>query len=590
MKKLINDPGAVVPELLEGLELIHPGLARLPGAAVIVRADIGSSRGEQVGVISGGGSGHEPAHAGYVGAGMLSAAVAGDVFTSPSPAAVSAALRAVTGPRGALMIVKNYTGDRLNFGLAAEMARLQGADVEMVIVADDVALSRDGDHAGRRGLAGTVLIHKIAGAAAAEGLGLAEVAAEARAAAKELWTMGVALSPCTVPAAGVPGFELGPDEIEMGLGIHGEAGVGRSALEPAEMVVNRLLANLLVDGHLESGSRVVLMVNNLGATPPMELAIVARSAIRGLESQGIEVERAYVGTFLSALEMAGVSLTLLRVDDQRLRRLDAPTGAPAWPNAADRPRRIEKPLPDFGRAEGDAPVVGGRSAVTPLDHAISRAVVAAAEAIIADEHELNERDRVTGDGDIGTSLGRGARAVIEGLPGLPLDDPARALHEVGLILQGAMGGTSGPLYAVFLLRAAARLRRGPIEDRATWAEAFRDGCAGISELGGAEAGDRTMLDALLPARDALGSALDSGAPAAEALKLAADAAQLGANETALLKPRRGRSSYLGDRVLGSPDPGAEAVAAWLRAIAASAAAGGEHAADRDPHGEGFRRR
>lgn len=585
MKKLINDPAAVVTELLEGLELAYPGLVRLPGEAVIVRSDIATAR-EQVGVISGGGSGHEPAHAGYVGAGMLSAAVAGDVFTSPNPSAISAALRAVTGPRGALMIVKNYTGDRLNFGLAAEMARLEGLAVESVIVADDVALAQDGAHAGRRGLAGTVLVHKIAGAAAAAGLPLAEVAAEARAAAAELRTMGVALSPCTVPAAGTPGFELGPEEIEMGLGIHGEPGVGRSALEPAEMLVNRLLANLLVDGHFEPGSRIVLLVNNLGATPPMELAIVARSAIRGLESQGIVVERAYVGTFLTALEMAGVSLSLLRVDDRRLERLDAPTDAPAWPNAANRPRRAREPLPPSIAAPTAAPATEGRPPATPLDRAVAHALEAAAGALIAGEAALNERDRATGDGDIGTSLARGARAVREAMPHLPLDDPARSLHEVGQALQRAMGGTSGPLYAIFLLRASERLRRGPIDNRDAWIEAFREGCAGISRLGGASPGDRTMLDALLPSSEALAAALRAGTGIPEALRLAADAARSGAEETALLKPRRGRSSYLGDRVLGTPDPGAEAVAIWIGAIADAA----RDPAESHHPGQDFRRR
>src|SRR5437660_212411 len=200
MKKLINNPTAVVEEMIEGLALVYPGLRRLPGHTVLVQADLPAAAERPVAVISGGGSGHEPAHAGYVGRGMLAAAVAGDVFTSPSPDAVLAALRATAGPRGALLVVKNYTGDRLNFGLAAELARAEGIPVETVLVADDVALAGSSDHAGRRGLAGAVLVHKVAGAAAESGATLAEVAALARAAAGDVRTMGVALSACTVPA------------------------------------------------------------------------------------------------------------------------------------------------------------------------------------------------------------------------------------------------------------------------------------------------------------------------------------------------------------------------------------------------------
>src|SRR6266403_2065774 len=245
MKKLINRPDAVVEEMIEGLVAVDPGLERLPGQLVVVRADAAEVRDRGVALISGGGSGHEPAHAGYVGRGMLSAAVAGDVFTSPSPDAVLAAIRAVGGPPGVLLIVKNYTGDRLNFGLAAEMARAEGYAVEMVIVADDVALAADADEAS-----------EDAGA---------------------VGTMGVALTPCTVPAAGTPGFALGADEIELGLGIHGEPGVRRGPLEPADALVDRLLDAIVADSRpgLARGDRVALLVNNLGATPAMELAIVA---------------------------------------------------------------------------------------------------------------------------------------------------------------------------------------------------------------------------------------------------------------------------------------------------------------------------
>jgi dihydroxyacetone kinase len=229
LKKLVNDPRHVVREMLEGVCDLHPGLALLADFDVVVRADLPLPERRAVAVISGGGSGHEPAHAGYVGPGLLVAAIAGDVFTSPSVDAVLAGIRAAAGLAGAVLVVKNYTGDRLNFGLAAELARAQGIPVEIVVVADDVALRNTVPRDRRRGIAGTVLIHKVAGAAAAAGQGLAEVAAHARAAAGDLGTMGVALGACTVPAVGRPGFELGATEMELGLGIHGEPSPRRRA-------------------------------------------------------------------------------------------------------------------------------------------------------------------------------------------------------------------------------------------------------------------------------------------------------------------------------------------------------------------------
>jgi triose/dihydroxyacetone kinase / FAD-AMP lyase (cyclizing) len=561
MKKLINDPNRVVEEMLQGLVAIHPGLRRLAGESVLIRSDAEEVRDRQVSLIAGGGSGHEPAHAGYIGRGMLGAAVAGDVFTSPGPDAVFAAIRAVSGSRGALLIVKNYTGDRLNFGLAAERARAEGIPVEMVVVADDVALA--GGDAGRRGLAGTILVHKVAGALAEAGASLAEVAAEARDAASAVRTMGVALTPCTVPAAGKPGFSLDEAEVELGLGIHGEPGVRRVPIEPADALVDRLMGPILAE---IAGDRVVLLVNNLGGTPTMELAIVARHAIDVLERSSKRVERVYAGTFLSALEMAGVSLTVLPVDDRRLARLDAPTDAPAWPNAAARPRSRSTTASPEPSPE-PRPAVGAPR--TALGHRLGAAIQAAARSLIEAEARLTELDQAVGDGDLGISLTRGARAVLDALPSCPLDDPAATLHELALTLQRALGGTSGPLYAMLLLRAATFLRSNDPEAAATWAEALRAGADGIGELGGAAVGDRTMLDALVPASEALTSGLHAGHSSMVALSEAVAAADRGAEATASMSPRRGRSSYLGDRALGHPDPGAVAVATWLRAASKS---------------------
>jgi dihydroxyacetone kinase len=269
MKKFINRPENAVEEMLQGLAVLRPGLVRLSGHKVMFRVDAEQIRNQQIAIISGGGSGHEPAHAGYIGAGMLSAGVAGEVFTSPDTESVLAAIRTVAGKPGALLVVKNYTGDRLNFGLAAEMARSEGIPVEMLIVDDDVAVNGRQQFAGARGLAGTIFIHKLVGAAAAEGKSLADVVAIGRAAVKFLATMGVSFSAGTSPSVGKPSFELGEDEMELGLGIHGEPGVARTHLQPADELTETLLTEILKHGKFGDDRRVAVMVNNLGATTEM---------------------------------------------------------------------------------------------------------------------------------------------------------------------------------------------------------------------------------------------------------------------------------------------------------------------------------
>ncbi|NMO16024.1 dihydroxyacetone kinase subunit DhaK [Pyxidicoccus fallax] len=560
MKKLVNSPRAVVREMLEGFVALAPGQALLEEETVVVRADTPADAGQRkVAVISGGGSGHEPAHAGYVGAGMLDAAVAGDVFTSPSTDAVLAAIRAVAGPAGALLVVKNYTGDRLNFGLAAELARAEGIPVETVVVADDVALHDTVEPARRRGIAGTVLVHKVAGALAASGAPLAEVARQAAAAAAALGTMGVALGPCTVPAAGRPGFTLGEDELELGLGIHGEQGVRRVPMQPADALVDTLLTTIVEDRRINSGDRVVLLVNGLGGTPPMELAIVTRRALAVLRGAGVRVERAWSGTFLSALEMPGCSLSLLKVDDARLAWLDAATTAPAWPGAG---RVAEQRAPRTVSVAQAKPVEAGE-ARPGMDH-FKKAVLAVATALDVAESRLTALDSAAGDGDLGISLVRGAEA-IRALPESSWTSPSRALTAMGGALRRAIGGSSGPFYATALLRAARRLSEGKT-DAAAWAEAFSLAVDAVSELGGARPGDRTMLDALKPAADAFAGAVKAGQSPADAWAACVREAEQGADATSRMQPRLGRASYLGERALGVPDAGAAAVVVWLKAL------------------------
>ncbi|MFO1157818.1 MAG: dihydroxyacetone kinase family protein [Reyranellaceae bacterium] len=562
MKKLVNDPRRVVREMLEGACDLNPGLALLADHDVVVRADVGPPGGRAVAVISGGGSGHEPAHAGYVGPGLLTAAVAGDVFASPSVDAVLAGIRAAAGPAGAVLIVKNYTGDRLNFGLAAELARAHGIPIEIVVVADDVALSDTVPRDRRRGIAGTVLVHKIAGAAAAAGRTLGEVAGMARGAAAELGSMGVALGACTVPAVGQPGFTLGENEIELGLGIHGEKGIERSAVAQADALVDRLLAAILADLSPAPGKPVVLLVNGLGGTPAMELAVVARRALQTLRAHGLLVERAWQGSLLTALEMPGCSLSVMKVDATRLALLDAPGSAAAWPSGG----RIEPSRRVIAAAvPSPAPIKAIGAHGRPLQ-AMARA---AAAALVAAEPLLTDLDSKAGDGDLGLGMTRGAQAV-EALGLAAFADPPTALQSIGDAMRQAIGGSSGPFYAVALMRAARDLPADPTI--ADWAKAFRAGVTAIAELGGARAGDCTMLDALLPAVDAFEANMATGG--ARALAAAAAAAETGAAATAGLRPRLGRASYLGDRAIGMADGGATAVAIWLKAIASALASTG----------------
>lgn len=327
MKKLINDPQQVVRESLEGLARAHADILKVCFDPVyVMRAD--APVAGKVAVISGGGSGHEPMHAGYVGRGMLDAACPGEVFTSPTPDQIEAATRAVDGGAGALHIVKNYTGDVMNFEMAAELCQTQGIAVRAVIINDDVAVRDSLYTAGRRGVGATVLAEKLCGAAAERGWNLERVAELCRRVNENARSMGMALSPCTVPAAGRPTFELGEEEIEMGIGIHGEPGRERTALAPAREIVARMADAILADLPFRAGDRVIAMVNGMGATPLLELYLVYGELERLLEARGIQTARRLVGNYITSLDMAGCSITLLRADDELLALWDDPVLTP----------------------------------------------------------------------------------------------------------------------------------------------------------------------------------------------------------------------------------------------------------------------
>ena len=326
MKKIINNPTDVVSEALMGMQAAYPDkLVYTPKMEVISRKE---KKTDKVAVISGGGAGHEPLHAGFVGKGMLDAAISGNVFSSPSPDRIGSAIEQVSCGKGVLMVIKNYSGDIMNFGLSADLAEMDDIEVAQVIVKDDVAVPDREEGTGRRGIAGTVFVHKIAGAKAEQGASLAEVKAAAEKAVRNIRTMGVAMTPCILPAVGKPGFQIADDEIEIGMGIHGEQGVEttkiKSAKEIAEILVGRIL-----DDYDYSGSEVAVLVNGLGGTPLMELYILNLEVQKILEEKGIKAYRTFVGNYCTSIDMTGASVTLMKLDDELKEVLDAPCDTPA---------------------------------------------------------------------------------------------------------------------------------------------------------------------------------------------------------------------------------------------------------------------
>lgn len=568
MKKILDTPSEAVTDFITGLVAHSTGLTKVRGWNVVARADIGDASATQVTVLSGGGSGHEPAHAGYVGPGMLSAAVLGPVFTSPSVDDILGGIRATAGPAGALLVVKNYTGDTLNFGLAAEMAKADGIPVETVIVRDDVAIEGN-SRVGKRGIAGTVLVHKVAGAAAARGLPLTEVAEIARSFAAKVGSMGVATTPCVLPGASSPSFELGDDELEWGLGIHGEAGRERGSMASAREVARVLVDTISGLTELGAGSHAAVLVNGLGSTIPMELEVIAGRVLAELRDRNVDVRRMWVGTFLSALDMSGCSVSVVNVTETELALLDAPTSAAAWPRSPGHVPATD--LPELSVPEGTTTT---RESDTRRGADLSpmiTAIKAAAKTVLDSEDHLTELDRRVGDGDMGINIARGARTLLHQVDALARESTEKTLLlRVSELLRREVGGTSGPLYSLLALGAAERFTAEE-PDAAAWGEAFTSGVAAVRRIGGAQVGDRTMVDALSPAADTLTREVRAGTDPAEALRRAADAAEQGARGTAEIQATLGRSSYLGERAVGHPDPGAIAVGIWLRAVSTSLA-------------------
>ncbi|KAG8505704.1 Triokinase/FMN cyclase [Galemys pyrenaicus] len=547
-KKLVNSVEGCADDALAGLVACNPNLQLLQGHRVALRSDLDSLRG-RVALLSGGGSGHEPAHAGFIGKGMLTGVIAGAVFASPAVGSILAAIRAMAqaGTAGTLLIVKNYTGDRLNFGLALERARAEGIPVEMVVIGDDSAFAVL-KKAGRRGLCGTVLIHKpslpatprsdpslrgsclwvqVAGALAEAGVGLQEITERVSAVAKNMGTLGVSLSSCSIPGS-KPTFELSADEVELGLGIHGEAGVRRIKMATADEIVELMLDHMTSPSNVshvpvQSGSSVALVVNNLGGLSFLELGIIAGAAIRSLEGRRVKIARVLVGTFMSALEMAGFSLTLLLVDEPLLKLLG----------------------------------LAAKCVVPVLERVCT--------TLLGLEEQLNALDRAAGDGDCGTTHGRAARAIQEWLKAGPLPaSPFQLLSKLSVLLLERMGGSSGALYGLFLTAAAQPLKAKT--DLPAWSAAMDAGLEAMQKYGKAAPGDRTMLDSLWAAGRELQAWKSPGADLLHVLTKAVKSAEAAAEATRDMEAGAGRASYISSARLDQPDPGAVAAASVLRAI------------------------
>jgi dihydroxyacetone kinase len=542
MAQFINKKEELVTAAIDGF-LRTSGdakLARLDGfphIKVVIRCDHHPSK---VAVISGGGSGHEPAHAGFVGKGMLTAAVCGEVFASPSVDAVLAGIMAVTGKAGCLLVVKNYTGDRLNFGLAAEKARALGKKVEMVIVADDIAIPEIPQP---RGVAGTLFVHKIAGHLAERGASLAAVAEAARAVAKATVSLGISLGSCTLPGIGRED-RVPRGQAELGLGIHGEPGVDLIDFSGADQAA-AILSRKLFERAGKANS-YALLLNNLGSTTPLEMSLLANEFLTDPRGKKISL---VIGPapLMTSLDMHGFSASLLPLTRKFSEALLAPVGPPAWPGARRHAKlAVKKPAAKL------KPIKAKASKNETLRELIERAC----DILIAREAALNELDAKVGDGDTGSTIAGAARGLKAHLKSMPLADTGEFFAAASRQLSTSMGGSSGVLLAILFAAAGLAKNSGK-----SWPVALQAGLRRMMEYGGAKPGDRTMIDALQPAL----AALAAGKP----LSQAAHAARTGANATAKMnRARAGRSTYVSSaKLTGIIDPGAEAVASLFEGLA-----------------------
>jgi len=546
-KFFMNDRKTLINDVIEGVILTSPykNLAKLdidPAIRVVVRRDWDKKK---VALISGGGSGHEPAHVGFVGKGMLTAAVCGEVFASPSVDAVLNAIVAVTGKAGCLLIVKNYTGDRLNFGLAAEKAKGLGYNVELVMVSDDISLPENKQP---RGIAGTALVHKIAGYAAEQGKSLKDVTKIAQQAINATASIGVAAAGCSLPGGGEDEEEqrIESGHVELGLGIHGEPGVSTMKTQNSKKVVDTLVGKLAE--HVKKSDKLAVLINNLGGVSPLEMNQITKELVHSALGSSI---RYLIGpaSLVSALDMKGFSLSVIALKGGIEEALLAEVEASGWQPLV----KLEKLATKKGKKISDKKTVKASS-----NAQVGKIVETITQTLSDLEDELNKLDAKVGDGDTGSTFATGARDIQKENKGkrLPLNNVADLLGVVGDRLATVMGGSSGVLMSIFFTAAGKKVGEGE-----KLPKALLSGLERMKHYGGADLGDRTMIDALQPALEALGKK--------DALKGAAKAAAKGAKDTASMKKANaGRSSYLSSNSLkGVKDPGAVAVEKVFEALA-----------------------
>ncbi|MBW3112533.1 dihydroxyacetone kinase subunit DhaK [Bacillus sp. MCCB 382] len=571
MKKVMNKPEDLIVEMCNGMAMAHPELEFMKKYKVMKKKDLNENK---VTLISGGGSGHEPAHAGLVGKGMLDAAVCGDVFASPSQIQVYQAIKATAGKKGALLVIKNYSGDIMNFKNAAHMASEDGIPVEYVKVDDDIAVEDSLYTVGRRGVAGTVLVHKIAGAAAEEGRSLKEVKAVAEKAAENVRSIGFALTSCTVPASGSPTFELADDEIEYGVGIHGEPGTRREKMASADELAERMVNDLLKDLKMEDSSEVAILVNGFGGTPLQELYLFNNAVTRILAEKKISINRAFVGNFMTSIDMAGVSLTVMKLEEELKTLLSKESTAPAF--------RVDGPVPGveyIDLEEGEEPKPVSFEVETPEEHAVIKKDRATLEniiylvdkmsdTIIKNEKPFCELDSHAGDGDFGMSVSKGFKQLkrewkdILGQENLTIGS---FLDASSMVIMEYCGGASGPIWGS-AFRAAGKAAQDRKELTVEeFADMLQAAVKGIQDTGersfgrGAEVGDKTLVDALVPCADSWSRSAADGDDFKTAFQKGAEAAVEGAEKTKDIVARMGRAGTVGERSLGHPDAGAYAL-------------------------------
>jgi len=567
----MNQPETLVMEMCNGMVMAHPELELLKTYKVIKKKEMNENK---VTLISGGGSGHEPAHAGLVGKGMLDAAVCGDVFASPSQIQVYQAIKATASKKGTLLIVKNYSGDIMNFKNGAQLASEDGIQVEYVRVDDDIAVEDSLYTVGRRGVAGVVLVHKIAGAAAEEGMDLMQVKAVTEKAAANVRTIGLALTSCTVPASGSPTFKLGEDEMEYGVGIHGEPGRKREKMMTADELAFRMTNDLMKDIGLNENAEIAVLINGFGGTPLQELYLFNNAVTRELSKRNIRINRTFVGNYMTSIDMAGISLTVMKLDDELKTLLSKECNTPAF--------KVDGPVEsleyvDINDHEDEKEVFFETE--TEEEHAIIKNEVITlnnmiylvdkmSEIIIKNEVPFCELDTHAGDGDFGMSVAKGFKQLKRGWSSILNQEHLNMgtfLDACSMIIMEHCGGASGPIWGG-AFRAASKAVEEKMElTVGEFAEMLQATLKGIQSVGersfgrGAEVGDKTLVDALVPCVNAWLESATAGTDIKTAFENGAEAAVKGAEYTKEIVARMGRAGAVGERSLGYPDAGAYAL-------------------------------